>query len=571
MQAGQFSPVSGRAKGLRFASIPLVVGVGFCAAANASPFLYEWHAWFGGDGTIDPKNSFGYSDGNVLCAKVFDGELYIGGNFTRMANHGKPAPGPDSPRVRGVLSFHSHNGFGYLGSPSTNGVDADGIFAQNANVTVWTMEVFDRGYGDRLIVAGEFGWVDDFAVEGIAEWDGTDWYAFPPPPPLTRGSNPRYISQLLSVEESGTQETLLYAAIYMESEPNVGPITEMWYFRPSTGVWIRAAAPVLGEHIEDMIAYGDGVFILGYRSEFLLLEGNDKAGYELADPPVYLGRTPQIVSGSWVFSPPFYIDFCHSLSDAGPPAPRWFAEYSGSLYVSTPRREDLEECPIPDPPPDPVPTPRGSLPTLSKLVSGAWYGVDAGWIQENDRGTGAILSSGLLGQEYLFVGNGNEAYIGLEPNMVFSITDGFAWGHPGMGPQLRRVQAGNVPSVMVEYDGYIYAFGGVEGSFDGAGGGFDVSGDPQFFRKQNMARFGPPCRADLTGSSTPADLQYGVPDGVVDAEDFFMFLALYGDGDMLADITGSATPSDPMYGVPDGVLDSDDFFYFLEIYALGCD
>ncbi|MCC5787541.1 MAG: trypsin-like peptidase domain-containing protein [Phycisphaerales bacterium] len=56
----------------------------------------------------------------------------------------------------------------------------------------------------------------------------------------------------------------------------------------------------------------------------------------------------------------------------------------------------------------------------------------------------------------------------------------------------------------------------------------------------------PGCPADLNG------------DGVVDADDFFLFLQLFADGDPIADINN------------DGVIDADDFFEYLGLFAQGC-
>lgn len=79
-----------------------------------------------------------------------------------------------------------------------------------------------------------------------------------------------------------------------------------------------------------------------------------------------------------------------------------------------------------------------------------------------------------------------------------------------------------------------------------------------------------PCPADLTGSIDPNDPGYGVPDGVVDANDFFFYLDLFSAGDVSADLTGSIDPNDPGYGVPDGTLDSNDFFFYLALFSAGC-
>ncbi|MCC5787624.1 MAG: trypsin-like peptidase domain-containing protein [Phycisphaerales bacterium] len=56
----------------------------------------------------------------------------------------------------------------------------------------------------------------------------------------------------------------------------------------------------------------------------------------------------------------------------------------------------------------------------------------------------------------------------------------------------------------------------------------------------------PSCPPDLNG------------DGVVDADDFFLFLQLFADGDPRADFNN------------DGVIDADDFFAFLAAFAAGC-
>ncbi len=78
------------------------------------------------------------------------------------------------------------------------------------------------------------------------------------------------------------------------------------------------------------------------------------------------------------------------------------------------------------------------------------------------------------------------------------------------------------------------------------------------------------CDADISGSADPASPDFMVPDGVVDAEDFFTFLRLFADADPRADITGSASPTSPEFLVPDGVIDAEDFFAFLFLFAAGC-
>ena len=60
---------------------------------------------------------------------------------------------------------------------------------------------------------------------------------------------------------------------------------------------------------------------------------------------------------------------------------------------------------------------------------------------------------------------------------------------------------------------------------------------------------------EAVDAGCPADLN---GDGVVDADDFFLFLQLFADGDPRADIN------------QDGVVDADDFFQYLNLFAQGC-
>ncbi len=83
--------------------------------------------------------------------------------------------------------------------------------------------------------------------------------------------------------------------------------------------------------------------------------------------------------------------------------------------------------------------------------------------------------------------------------------------------------------------------------------------------------YGTGCPADTSGSSDPNDPGYGVPDGQIDAADFFYYLDQFAAGNLAAaDLTGSSDPNDPGYGVPDGQLDAGDFFYYLDLFVAGC-
>ncbi|MCC5786398.1 MAG: hypothetical protein JJU33_06845 [Phycisphaerales bacterium] len=90
---------------------------------------------------------------------------------------------------------------------------------------------------------------------------------------------------------------------------------------------------------------------------------------------------------------------------------------------------------------------------------------------------------------------------------------------------------------------HLYFVAQVRDRFD-AGGNIFGQG---FFRVELPSCDGTtPCAPDLNG------------DGVVDADDFFLFLQLFAAGDPRADFNN------------DGVIDADDFFAFLNAFAAGC-
>ena len=79
------------------------------------------------------------------------------------------------------------------------------------------------------------------------------------------------------------------------------------------------------------------------------------------------------------------------------------------------------------------------------------------------------------------------------------------------------------------------------------------------------------CHADLTGSAVVGQPTYGVPNGVLNNEDFFYFLAQFAAGNQqIVDLTTGAVPGQAFYGVSNGVVSNDDFFYFLSLFAAGC-
>ncbi len=79
------------------------------------------------------------------------------------------------------------------------------------------------------------------------------------------------------------------------------------------------------------------------------------------------------------------------------------------------------------------------------------------------------------------------------------------------------------------------------------------------------------CDPDLTTTAIPGTPGYGVPNGILNNDDFFYFLAQFAAGNIaVADVTTTAIPGSPGYGVPNGVINNDDFFYYLSIFSAGC-
>ncbi|MCB9841591.1 MAG: hypothetical protein H6809_08085 [Phycisphaeraceae bacterium] len=81
----------------------------------------------------------------------------------------------------------------------------------------------------------------------------------------------------------------------------------------------------------------------------------------------------------------------------------------------------------------------------------------------------------------------------------------------------------------------------------------------------------PVCEPDLTTGAVAGQPGFGVPNGVLNNDDFFYYLGQFAAGNLaVADLTTGAVPGQPGYGVPNGVLTNDDFFYYLAIFAAGC-
>lgn len=79
------------------------------------------------------------------------------------------------------------------------------------------------------------------------------------------------------------------------------------------------------------------------------------------------------------------------------------------------------------------------------------------------------------------------------------------------------------------------------------------------------------CDADFSTTAIAGTPGFGVPNGLLNNDDFFYFLGRFAENDPgEADLTASAVPGSPGFGLPNGVVNNDDFFYYLALFAAGC-
>ncbi|MEZ6235062.1 MAG: GC-type dockerin domain-anchored protein [Phycisphaerales bacterium] len=98
----------------------------------------------------------------------------------------------------------------------------------------------------------------------------------------------------------------------------------------------------------------------------------------------------------------------------------------------------------------------------------------------------------------------------------------------------------------------------------------DEGTGPQNYAIEVVASGAATCEPDLTTGAIAGQPGYGVPNGVLNNDDFFYYLALFAANDLRADLTTGAIAGVPGYGVPNGILNNDDFFYYLALFAAGC-
>ncbi|MCC6286119.1 MAG: hypothetical protein IT439_12610 [Phycisphaerales bacterium] len=265
------------------------------------------------------------------------------------------------------------------------------------------------------------------------------------------------------------------------------------------------------------------------------------------------GLSCTTVTASGILAPGTYVVFVATSDFAGRPCG---LNYNVTMDCTDPVLPENDFCE------DAISVAIGS--TTPGTTSGATIDLDAPFC-----GSGGVTSPGVW---YKVVGNGNTLDASLcNPNRTFDTklnvycgdcgnficVDGVDDSCDGLGSNITWCsEAGK------EYLILVHSFGGQTGTFDLVVTDFGPGCTPSVTCPSSF------CAADLTGSSDPNDPSYGVPDGLVDASDFFYYLDQFVNGNLaIADLTGSSDPNDPSYGVPDGDADADDFFVYLDRFV----
>lgn len=173
-----------------------------------------------------------------------------------------------------------------------------------------------------------------------------------------------------------------------------------------------------------------------------------------------------------------------------------------------------------------------------------------------DPGTQIYLQvMGTLPQIYVRDGN-NPTNVLLGSNDYFCGTGGSAWSGPG---------------VWVHADQFHPGFNWAAPEFYADFRVIDLTGHhapSQVYRMRTVPFHY--CAADFTNTAIAGTEGYGIPNNVVNNDDFFFYLSEFAAGSWRADLTTSALAGAPGFGDPNGLVTNDDFFYYLTEYVNGC-
>jgi hypothetical protein len=216
----------------------------------------------------------------------------------------------------------------------------------------------------------------------------------------------------------------------------------------------------------------------------------------------------------------------------------------------------------------------GRLTRIQFLMQGpksgqAWFFVNTGPGPQTDpHDFEALVDVSIIGP-----GSG-EAWLEIDvsaANIMLAAGEVFVIGGTGT-PTIQAEFTGSLTGNPVGNPGY--PDGSLWSRRDGFNGGIfyqPFSGGFDLCFRTYMDTGGPSCEPDLTTGAIAGQSGYGEPNGILNNDDFFYYLAQFAAGNLAeADLTTGAIAGQPGYGVPNGVLNNDDFFYYLALFAAGC-
>ncbi|MCC5786138.1 MAG: hypothetical protein JJU33_05510 [Phycisphaerales bacterium] len=176
----------------------------------------------------------------------------------------------------------------------------------------------------------------------------------------------------------------------------------------------------------------------------------------------------------------------------------------------------------------------------TRLFRSVWDSASGGYELEQILEVGDIIDGQNSDTQY------RVSFIGVADGST--LRSGTLWSNNGNASAWNNTDPADIGQQDTRGTGGVYL--PVEITYDSSGtGNFDRNVDQTYqvaLYIGHLEEAAPTCPPDLNG------------DGVVDADDFFLFLQLFADGDPRADFNN------------DGVIDADDFFAFLAAFAAGC-
>lgn len=428
------------------------------------------------------------------------------------------------------------------------------------NDTVFALAVYDDGNGPALYAGGSFRTAGGRTVNNIAKWDGDAWFALSGP--AGTGTNARV--QALTVFDDGTGPALYAGGAFTTAGGRTVNRIAKWDGK----TWSPLSGPDgvgMDLPVQALTVYDDGSGPALYAGGRFNTAGGQSVNYMArwdgaAWSPVTIPGGTGVYAGSvWsllvfnngtsesLYAGRYFIDTTTpvGISSIGewdgldwmPLTSPGGMGMSGTVYAMT----TFDDGSGPALYAGGFSTSAGGQ-TINYIVK--WDGADfsplvtpGGTGVDNSVKALAVFDDGA--GETLFLGGKFITAGGQTVNCIAK------WDGTDFSPLAGATDPGVDREIISPIVYALAVFNDGDGDALYVGGRFTTAGGQTI---SNIAKWrpSPPCLADLNN------------DCVVDADDFFLFLQLFADGDPRADINN------------DGIIDTDDFLEYLNLFAQGC-